>query len=182
MKTFRQFLKESSGPLYEMSNAAIDVVRNREIWVENPNGQNNKYFKYTDNTDYTNITKVARISIINPKYMVNHKNSRGVDEWELDKDEKEELIDFLKTDKDAFGFSAWERIILTYNRDNCHIRMDTLQNKNITKTEYNNMVDEYNSKLSVGSKRIRGALRLDFPQPDYHLLPEKKSKNKNKGK
>lgn len=171
MKTFKQFLKESEQLLYEMSNAATDLKNGREIWVENPTSYNNKYFKYTNNINYNNATKIARISMLDPKYLNNHTNPKGVSNWYLNVVEKKELVEFLKNDKDAFGFNAWQRIILTYNNDNCHILKDKLQAKLITIDEYNNLVDEYNKKLNSNNLRINGAIRLDQPMPDYTKLP-----------
>ena len=172
MKTFKQFLKEAEA-LYEMSNAAIDLKRGREIWVENPAGYNNKYFKYTNSVRYNNATKIARISMLDSKYITGHSNPKGVKEWKLTKTEKRELLEFLKNDKDVFGFNAWKRTILAYNNDNCQILRDRLQAKLITEDDYNKLVDEYNKNLKSNKLRIEGAIRLDLPIPDYNKLPEK---------
>lgn len=94
MKTFRQFLKENKHIIYEMSAAIVNKNPNRMIWVENPNGYNNKYFKYLDSDSYIKSKKVKRISLLKPEYM-EHKDENEKIEWNLNNKEIDKMISIL---------------------------------------------------------------------------------------
>ena len=161
MKSFKEFLKEAKEKnlIYEMSAAVLTDTR--MFWIENPNSWDNRYFKYLDSKSYSRAKKVKRISLINPKYM-NHKDEHGKIEWDLTDIEIDRMIDILNTKKG--NITNWQKILLTYNKDNCSLDDSLIISGDMKFDEYNELVDKNNQKHN------RRAFRLDYQMPDYSKL------------
>lgn len=161
MKTFKQFLKEvnEAQMIYEMSVAVL--TDNRMIWIENPNHYDNRYFKYLNSKSYSKAKKVKRISLLNPKYIL-HNDNQGKEEWNLTNNEIDNMIKILQTK--VGRITNWQKILLTYNKDNCSLDDTGVIDGSLSFGEYNNKVESNNKKHN------KKAFRLDYQMPDYNKL------------
>lgn len=139
--------------MYEMSMAWNSKQENRCVWVENPNGFENKYFKYLNGITYGKADKCARISMQEPKY-VQHRDYDGKSNWILNSKERKELVTLMnKPNKKYQGCTNWQATLITYNEDNFGLDFD----------ETINGFDE---------KEYPEAFNINTPMPDYLELGE----------
>lgn len=138
--------------LYEMSVAWVSKQNNRCVWVENPNGYENRYFKYLNGVTYDKADKLARISLLSPNY-VEHSYNGGKQTWELNSKEKKELVNLMnKPCSVNKAFTNWQKTLAQYNLDNFAIEYDETFYSTFNKEEYPNAFD------------------INTPMPDYSGL------------
>jgi hypothetical protein len=90
------------------------IVNRKEFRKGNP------YFKVFNHNSYVRATKVARISFLEPKYII-HKDRK--ENWILNGDEKEQLIDLLElpstnTFRNGKKLTNWQKAMAQYNLEN----------------------------------------------------------------
>ena len=68
------------------------------------------YFKVANNKSYRKATKIARISLFRPEYVVHYKEN-----WDLDQDTKDTLIDVLKTKRNG-DRTIWDELTFLAGR------------------------------------------------------------------
>lgn len=159
-------LKEVLEPqtLNEMSMAFHYKDRYVEVcaWVENPTSRDNRYFKYYDSEYSSTASKVARIRIDRPDYVGGNHKERNLKKWTLSKNEKQFLMTILKSESDDYkGLTKWQDILITYNRDNFHIKAEDTINGNIDKGTRNPLLID----------KIK-PFPIDYPMPNYLELEE----------
>lgn len=143
----------------EMSMAFSYKDRHVEVcaWVENPTPRDNRYFKYYD-AEYSNMaSKVARIRIDAAKYVGGNHKERNLKKWILSNKEKQYLIEILNSPSDDYpSLTKWHDILITYNRDNFHIKAEDTIKGNIDPKSRNPLLPENVKPFSI-----------DFPMPNY---------------
>lgn len=153
MRTADEIIKDLKEiyQLDEMSMAWVDRQENVCVWVENPDGYNNRYFKYCNSAKYLASTKIAGIE--KPQYVKNHTNQKNVEDWILNSVKKKQLINLLNKPSGSHkGLNRWQEIILTYNQDNYQIEPNEIIDGTINLTDFDS------------------AIPLDFPMLDYTKL------------
>ena len=157
-------LKEVLTPmqLNEMSMAFHYKDRHVEVcaWVENPTPRDNRYFKYYNSEYNSTATKVARIRIDKPEYVGGNHKERDLKKWILSNKEKQELIEILKTPSNDYpGYTKWQDIIITYNRDNFHLKAEDTIKGNLDKGTRNPTLPKHIVPFDI-----------DTPMPNYLQL------------
>lgn len=135
-----------------MSMAWNSKQNNRCVWVENPSGDENKYFKYLDGFIFGQANRCTRISLLCPQY-IRHKDYGGKANWVLTSKEKKELMMLMQTPNKKYpGCNNWQATLITYNEDNFGIDFDETINRTFDKNKYPQAFD------------------INTPMPDYARL------------
>ena len=148
-----------SQQINEMSMAFHYKDRHVEVcaWVENPTPRDNRYFKYYD-SEYSNMAKkVSRIRIDRPEYVGGNHKERNIKKWVLSDKEKQYLVQILKSPSDDYpNLIKWQDILITYNRDNFHIKAEDTIKGNINCNSRNPLLPDYIKPFPI-----------DYPMPNY---------------
>lgn len=160
-KKLKEQLEEALNliPLYEMSMAFYYKDRRIDVcaWVENPMGVDNQYFKYYDNSLMKLATKVARIRIDKPVYVGGRHKERNLKKWILSKREKQELVEILQGEsEDHPGYTRWQELLMTYNRDNFNISFKNSKEGNLKNHQRDPKMPDYIQPYDINT-----------PMPDY---------------
>lgn len=151
-------------PVNEMSMAFHYKDRHVEVcaWVENPTYRDNRYFKYYNSAFVSSATKVARIRIDKAEYVGGNHKERNLTKWILSNRELRELVEILQTPSDEhIGYTKWQDILITYNRDNFHLSAQDTIAGNLAK--------------GVRSPELPSSVEpfpIDYPMPDYLNIRE----------
>lgn len=146
-------------PMNEQSMAFYFKDRHVEVcaWVENPTPRDNRYFKYYDSQFISSAKNVARIRIDKAEYVGGNHSERNLKKWELSKKEKQYLIDILNSPSNDYnGLTKWQDILITYNRDNFHIKAEDTIQGNFNKCTRSPMLPKHVQPFSI-----------DYPMPNY---------------
>lgn len=149
-------------PLNEMSMAFHYKDRYVEVcaWVENPTPRDNRYFKYYNSEYNSTATKVARIRIDKPEYVGGTHKERNLKKWILSNKEKQYLMKILTTPSNDYpGYTKWQDILITYNRDNFHLKAEDTINGNLDKGTRNPTLPKHVVPFNINT-----------PMPDYLQL------------
>ena len=153
-----------SDDMYELPmNLCFSMRHNNHLFVVYYDGrpiQKNSCFGIYDGPGWHISTKYAKISFLKPEYGFRpHIFSLFEwDRWYLNKDEKEELMDFLQSKNDYNEKQTnWEHLIDVYNGNH-----------------YFGSIKYDNIKLPNGRLPYPDYLPEDLSMPNYRLLPEKR--------
>lgn len=133
-------------PLYEMSKAFSyrNTIVGVSAWVENPMGENNRYFKYYDYPTIPSVKKVAYIRLDRPEYMSGVYKERNRKKWILSNGEKQNLVEILKGESEAQpGYTRWQELLMTYNRDNFNISFKDSKQGNLQSQQRDPRMPDY---------------------------------------
>lgn len=146
-------------PLYEMSMAFHYKDRRIDVcaWVENPMATDNQYFKYYDNSLMRLAKKVARIRLDRPEYVGGIHKERNFKKWILTNKEKQELVQILQGEsEDQSGYTRWQELLMTYNRDNFNISFKDSKQGNLQNHQRDPKMPDYIQPYDINT-----------PMPNY---------------
>lgn len=139
------------------------VVKTPSMTITTSDDKDNigeQYFKVFKGKHYENAEKMCRISFLEPRYIKEHSNNNGAENWELNSKERKLLMKLLLSKSDtrsnitAEFLTNWELAIEEFNREKGTSR---------DKTE----------KLIMKNQKYiqrRDLLPFNLPMPDYTKL------------
>lgn len=164
MRTFAEIAFQLKQHLYEMSMAFFYKDKRIDVcaWVETPMTVDNRYFKYYNCSTIPSATHVARIRLDKPEYVGGLHRENGKKKWILTKREKEELIEILKGQStDQPGYTRWQEVLMTYNRDNFNLSFSDSKSNDFSKAQKDPKMSKYLKPFPI-----------DYPMPDYLNLKD----------
>ena len=130
--------------------------------LKTPMTVDNRYFKYYNRSTVPSATQVARIRLDKPEYVGGLRRENGKKKWILTKREKEELIEILKGQStDQPGYTRWQEVLMTYNRDNFNLSFSDSKSNDFSKAQKDPKMSKYLKPFPI-----------DYPMPDYLNLKD----------